>query len=121
MYTLKNMNKLRPWAAGLVQALGLLLYVTLFVLVVLNTERIMGARMEQEVIGVISVLLAFVTSALTCGTIALGYPAYLFFSGERKKAVQIIGWNIIWLILISILALIGRVFIFSEQSILQGI
>ena len=52
-------------------------------------------------------LLAFVTSALICSTIAFGYPARLFFQDKKEMALRIIFWNIVWLIAAFALFLTG--------------
>lgn len=94
---LKNMNKLQAWSAGLLQALGVTAYIIIFVLAV----QVIPARLESSnpVLGMLTALLAFVTSALICGGLALGYPILLGLAGNKSRAVQIVVWTAVWLII----------------------
>lgn len=104
-----------PKILGLLQALGLILYITLFsqgahmVLPLLKTR--FDAPGPESAVPMILFLLTFVTSALICATIAFGYPAYLFLEGKRKTAVLTVCWNILWLIAFFVLFIAGSIFI----------
>ncbi len=102
-----------PKIIGLIQALGLMLYVSLFVL---GSRAVIGwlkLRFDvpgsESAIPMIAFLLAFVTSALICGTIVFGYPAYLFFQGKKEIAIPIVLWNTLWLIVVFALFIIGSI------------
>jgi hypothetical protein len=90
-----------PKIIGLMQALGLILYVSLFSLSANIVLPLFKMRFESTgpIIPMILFLSAFVTSALICGSIAFGYPSYLFFQGKKEVAIPIVLWNIAWLII----------------------
>lgn len=93
-----------PWMAGLLQAAGLTLYVFLFVSIVQNISN--SFENQNPFVAMMSVLLAFVSSALICASITLIYPGILFFDNKKKEALQVILWNWLWLI-ISLAIIIG--------------
>lgn len=104
-----------PKIVGLLQALGLMLYVSLFAL---GSRAIIGwlkLRFDvpdsESAIPMIAFLLAFVTSALICGTIVFGYPAYLFSQGKKEIAIPIVLWNTLWLVLAFALCIIGLIIV----------
>lgn len=71
------------------QAIGVLLYVSLVALFMKNANSIFGP-MERSVFGPILFLMLFVVSAAITGLLVLGRAAYLFFSGNKKDAVLLI-------------------------------
>jgi hypothetical protein len=97
--------KYSPPFAGFLQAAGLALYVGLFVAFAnyLGNTFAVGT----PVLGMFSALFAFVTSALICGTIALGYPLYLFSDGEKRRAMHVVFWTAGWLVVGFILILVA--------------
>ncbi len=57
-------------------------------------------------------LLAFVISALICGSLILGYPLLLFSSGQHNEAMKIVLWSLLWLVVLALcIALIGFSFL----------
>ena len=66
----------------------------------------------SPVFGISLFLMAFVISALITGSIALAYPAILFFDGYRKRALEIVLWTGITLAAIFI-ALLAFVVLFK--------
>ena len=96
-----------PKYLGLVQALGHIAYVGLFAFLVHTLSPILEARFGEPTpaLGMAFILLLLVTSALTCASIAFGYPVYLFFQDKKEISVQIVLWNIGWLIAVVILGL----------------
>ncbi|MFA5083778.1 MAG: hypothetical protein WC475_00110 [Candidatus Paceibacterota bacterium] len=87
---------------GLFQAAGLVLYVVFFVLSIQLFQRwsMLGDSASNPIFGGILVLLAFITSALICGSVAFVYPAMLFFENKKKEAVRIVIWTAIWLLIL---------------------
>jgi len=86
--------------AGFLQASALALYVGLFAIVVQRAQLWAQANkvMLGPATGITLFLLAFVVSALICGSLAFGYPAFLFFSNKKGAAVRTVLWNIAWLL-----------------------
>lgn len=77
------------------QALGLVIYITLVSLLLINGESWFGSL---EFIGPIVLLLIFSTSALICGLIVLGYPIALIFNRQRRQAFKLVIYTAIWLV-----------------------
>ncbi len=93
---LDNMN---TWVVGLLQAFAILMYVSLFALVVqtLDTLRFDAIVPERPIVIIPLMLTTFVFSALVCGGSALGYPLVLLFQKQTARAVTIICWTGFWL------------------------
>jgi len=88
--------KKNPVLIGLAQALALVGYVSLVVLV-MRSEPGGG---EPEFLGIMTILLLFSTSALVSATITLGYPIYLFWKQrEFKLAIKSVISTALWLTL----------------------
>jgi cell shape-determining protein MreD len=85
-----------PLTVGLLQALGLIAYVSLFTVVVQSLGN--APHFENSIFAMVVFLLAFIISASICGSIALMYPLILFFENKKKQAVQTIFWTVGWLI-----------------------
>jgi hypothetical protein len=98
------MKKLSPPFIALLEALGLTAYIALFAAVVIMGPRPEDMFARNPIFGMGTFLLAFVTSALICGSIVLGYPSYLFFNGEREKALKIVAWSVAWLVVLLVIA-----------------
>ena len=97
-----------PKLIGLLQALGLVLYVTLFA----NGLRIISAWFpnvdgQKSVLPIIAFLLTFITSALICSSIALAYPVSLYVHDKKKEAIQVVLWNIVFLLIALALGIAG--------------
>ncbi len=91
MASFEKLDRLSPLAVGLVQALGVVLYIGFFaILVSALTTR--GATVPQF-IGVAFFLIAFVFSAMVCGGLVLAYPAVLALRGKVRRALKIVGWS----------------------------
>lgn len=93
-----------PKIIGFLQALGLVSYVVLFVLIARIGIELLKSRFdttpEEPFIPMILFLLAFVTSALICGIITFGYPTYLFLNGRKEVALPAVLWTAIWLVVL---------------------
>ena len=100
--------KLTNRRIGLLQAAGLVIYVSLFAITI---QQIQGWFMVREiepgpVLGIILFLLTFIISAIICASMALAYPAFLFFGHRQAAAVKIILWTLTWLIIFFVAFLI---------------
>lgn len=91
-----------------VQALGASAYIILVGHIIINGNSWFGPL--NNALGPILFLTLFVVSALITGSIVLGYPIYLFWEKkERKKAIKLVlmttSWLAVFLLLIFVLIL----------------
>jgi hypothetical protein len=86
--------------AGFLQASALALYISLFAIVAQRVQLWAQANnvVLEPATGITLFLLAFIVSALICGSLAFGYPIFLFFSNKKGAAVKTVLWNIAWLL-----------------------
>ena len=89
--------RLSPLKISFLQALGLFLYILIFVFSVRFAQNL--PEPEDSVLGIGIFLMAFVISALACGSMALGYPAFLLLSGRGKEALKIVLGTLAWLVI----------------------
>lgn len=101
------MNK--QFKTGLLQALGVTAYISIVSIVMNNAEKIFGKM--DNVIGPVTFLTMFATSALVCGLLVFKKPYELFFDGKKKEAVDVVMYTAVSLFLI-LLILFGMMFIF---------
>lgn len=91
-------------AYGLAQALGVVLYIGFVAFVMTNFNKLFG--IVPDVLGMVTFLLMFSTSALVCGVIVFYKPYKLFFE-DKKSAVQLVLYTGAWLSVLFLLLLIG--------------
>ncbi len=95
-----------PKIRGLLQALALTLYVSVFA-VIIQWIGMQGLKIHP-VLSIIFFLLAFIISALICGSIVFVYPVSLFFENKKSESIKVVMWTAVWLILLlAIFALVG--------------
>lgn len=91
--------KRSPILIAFLQVLAVVAYILVFAFAVNNVPRIFNlSDFDQPMVGMTFFLLAFVTSALICGSLILGYPIYLFLGGEKRQAVMVVLWSVCWFI-----------------------
>ena len=93
-------EKISPPFLGFLQASFLFVYVFFCSLFFANPP--FGKSIANTFLGPLMFLLLFVISALICALISLGYPLYLAFNKQIRKAIVIILWTLIWLILFGV-------------------
>ncbi len=98
---MKN-QKIWFWAAT--DALGVFVYVLLVALLFANAPNIFGQMANFW--GPVAFLLLFVFSALVCGLLVFGWPAYLWFDGAKKEAIKTLLYTVIDLFVIVLLAFV---------------
>lgn len=87
---------MKPWLIGLLQTTGFLGYVALVAAIMLNGARWFGT--PNTILGPMLFMSLFVFSAITCASIFLAYPFYLFWEKKNlKKAISVIASSVIWL------------------------
>ncbi|MEY4731616.1 MAG: hypothetical protein RL681_562 [Candidatus Parcubacteria bacterium] len=106
-----------PQTIGALQAIGLVLYIMLFATGVQTVSSYFPDKELGPQLGITLFLLLFVTSALICSSIALGYPIKLFFvESKRSEAMHVVGWTIGWLLAFGLLFI---VYLFIYGPLLQ--
>ena len=89
-----------PRMRGMIQAVGVALYVSLFAISVQSVQRWLTEHHIQQhpILSIILFLLVFIISALVCGALIFIKPLLLFVDGKRAEALKIILWSLLWLI-----------------------
>jgi hypothetical protein len=104
MKTLR-LNSYAPQRVGLMQAGGVVAYILAFASLVSAIEKTGGADPPQ-ILAMAFFLTAFVTSALICGSLVLGYSALLLLDKQTKRAVEVLVWTAGYLALAILLAML---------------
>ena len=88
---------------SLINAVGVLAYVLLIVLLMANTEKIIEPSEAKYIIPVFMLLL-FIISATVTGLLVLGKPIMLYHSGQKKEGVTLllatVGWLVVLLLIV---------------------
>jgi hypothetical protein len=93
-------------AIGLLQAIGIVAYISLIGLFFWQAENWFGQ--DKEFFAPVLMLTLLSTSALICALITLAYPAVLALKKNQPvKALKIIGFTAAWLVLFVILIMVG--------------
>lgn len=87
-----------PYFIGFLQAVGIALYIGLFVIAATRIGPVLGQ--DRSLIPPIIFLTTFVASALICGSIMLGFPAWLALQNRFRDAVTVVASGIVWLLVI---------------------
>jgi len=92
-----------------VNALGVAVYCSVVAYVMQNGEHLFGKM--QNFWGPLSFLMLFVVSAAIVGSLVFGKPAMMYLGGEKKEAVRLLGYTLVWLFLATLILLIIQYFI----------
>jgi len=99
------MTRLPLWSVGLLQALGLIAYITLVALFIQNTASLIGF-LDNSYLAPIIPLSLLVISTLVCALISLSYPIYLVWDRHQtSRAIKVVVYTAIWLFFITILVI----------------
>lgn len=97
------MPKLSDSARGLLNAVGVFVYVTLIVLFMFNGENLFGN--EKSFLIPIFMLTLFVLSAAITGSLVLGKPILMYFDGQKKEALKLfiitLGWLALFMLIVA--------------------
>ena len=94
-----------PVFIAFLQVVGVVIYILTFTFAINYVSGIFDvSAFDSPMVGMSFFLLAFVTSALICSSLVLGYPLYLFLNNEKHKAVMIVLWSAFWFVVILLLA-----------------
>lgn len=80
---------------GLLNALGITIYIALVTTVMRHGDRIFGPM--KNFWGPIVFLLLFVLSAAITGSLALGRPILLYLDGQKQAGVRLFLYTLGWL------------------------
>lgn len=95
------MNKLVQ--RSLLNALGVVAYVTTLVTIVRNGERIFGS--VNEAVAPILFLTVFVLSAAVTGGLVLGKPLFMYLNNQKNEAIKMFIYTLCWLALAVVILL----------------
>jgi hypothetical protein len=104
MPTLDKLDKYSPMLVGVLQAAAIAVYILTFASLI--TQIGQPSPRIPEFAAASFFLLAFVFSALVCGSLALGYPALLAVRGKVSRAVKIVAWSALTFAVILLLAIV---------------
>jgi len=83
------MNNKQIVKKGIINSLGVLVYVFLLSLFMSQANNWFGAK-DQDIITPVAVLMLFIFSALITGGLVLGNPLVLYLDGKRKEAIRLL-------------------------------
>ncbi len=87
---IKQLDQSSTSTVGLLQGLGVTLYILVFAAIMMYLQCLPD---PEPPLAIILFLLLFITSALACGTMVLGYPLILVFNKNIRRAIAIVGWS----------------------------
>lgn len=99
------MRKLSLPFVGFLQAAGVAAYVVLFFTLGTVLNPLLFTGRAPEIVLPIFMLLMFCFSALLCGCVTFGYPAFLAMNKQGKRAVLLVLFTLGWLALFVLCAL----------------
>jgi hypothetical protein len=97
------MDKRNLIKSSLRNSLGTTVYVAIVALIIYNAEKIFGTM--KNIIGPIAFLLLFVTSAAITGFLVLGQPIILYLDNQKREAIKLFVYTVVWLFIFTIIAL----------------
>ena len=90
------MTNIKLCKYSLIHSLAVIIYIFLVACLMKNAEQLFGQA--EGIIGVVAFLLLFVLSAAVMGALVLGKPVMMFLAGDRKEAVKLFLYTILWLL-----------------------
>ena len=98
------MKKMHPALLGLIQAVGVIIYVA----IISGLLTLMGKIAEQpaDFFAASIMLLLLVFSAAICGALVFGYPVYFLINKNVKKALATLGYTLLYFAIVLIIALV---------------
>ncbi len=85
--------------SGLVQSVGLVIYILLVSLTLMNGESLFGADEGKSFIIPAAMLLLLTFSAAVCAIAVFGRSVMWYIDGKKKEAVYLLGATMGWLFL----------------------
>lgn len=96
-----KIDKMSVSLVGFLQAIGVAIYCSLISLFLWTLGR--NIENAPEIASGAVMLMLLVFSAAVCGTLVFGYPGYLVFDKNIKRALQVLGFTFLYLLIIFIL------------------
>jgi hypothetical protein len=90
---------------GLINSLGVLIYVSAVSWLLFSGEKIFGKA--SSFLMPAALLLLFVLSAAITGSLVLGKPALLYFENQKSEAIKLLFYTIGWLFIITVIVMGG--------------
>lgn len=106
------------WLVGLIQALGICIYVVGISLFITYVSSLFYGKVTQPIAMSIVMLLILSVSALICGGISLGYPIFLVSQKRWGESIKVVLWTAGFMA-IFILAAVGILFSTAKDQTLQ--
>ncbi len=103
----KKHNNHKLYSIGTLTSMGLVWYVFLVSLLMMNGDKIFGS--SPEIFGAITFLMLFVVSALVCFLLVFGGPVYLYLEKKKKDALVLLGTEVSFLVFILLMILLLHV------------
>ena len=97
------MSKNKVILYALADALGTLLYIAIAAFVITNGEKIFGKM--SGFLGAFSFLTFFVVSATITFMLFFGAPINMYLEGLHKEARSVVLWSVLFIAIVSFLAL----------------
>lgn len=95
------MNNSKIIKSSLVQAITATAYIGLVALLMSNGDKLFGK--VGGALSVVAFLLTFVLSAAIMGLTIFGRAIMWYLGGDKKEAVRLVGYTLVWLFLITLL------------------
>lgn len=94
-------NKIHPGLVGLYQALAVVIYVALVAAFIFFMEQ---SKIQPGYLGIVLMLVLLVFSAGITGTFVFGLPVYFALKNSVTRAVSILAYTFVYLLIALILA-----------------
>ncbi len=98
------MKKSQLVKKSLINAVLTIIYVFLVALLMWKAEEIFGQM--KNFLGPFAFLLLFTLSAAIVGSLIIGKPIFLYLDGQKKEAVMLLLYTILWLFVATVIALV---------------
>lgn len=89
---------------SLFNTLGVAIYCSAIAYLIQNGERIFGKTANFW--GPFAFLMLFVVSAAIVGSLVFGKPVILYLNNQKKEAVTLLGYTIMWLFIVTVIVLL---------------
>ncbi|MCD4760745.1 hypothetical protein K8R42_02490 [bacterium] len=99
-----KLEKMSAALVGFLQVIGVAIYCSLVALFFWSMGNNVGQ--SPEFLGIALMLFLLVFSATFCGLLVFAYPAYLIINKQTKKALKILGFTLLYAILIFVIILL---------------
>lgn len=90
---------------AIINALATAVYIILVVSLISSLQAF-SAKPDNNILIPIAMLLLFVCSATITGFLVFGKPVMLYMDGKRKEAMSMLGYTLISLVILTIIAFV---------------